>query len=540
MSRKFLVPLSLPADPTQVLEATPKQYVDLRAVPAGGSAGQHLAKSSATDYALEWADPPSSGAGDQFTYLWKTTTTAVDPTSGGVKCNNADPSLATAVYISMYDSSGIAALWLLDLTVGMRFTLYEPGNVNTFIRYNVSGTVTNNANTWFSIPVTLHEEGTSGFTPNNNQDVQVGPARQTAALISNAELADMAQNRIKGRVTASTGVPEDLTPAQTRAVIASDAGGTTNFFRADGTFAAPAGGTGLDAEGVMDLLGLGALVEGAGVDIAYNDTAGTITLSASAEAGTGTKLSDLTAITTAANADLLEVVDASDTTMAASGTNKKMTLSQLYNWLAIPGSHLDLGRVANTDLAQMPANTIKGNNTGGVADPIDLTVAQIKTLLAIANTDVSGLGTMSTQAANSVAITGGSVTGITDITVADGGTGRSTGGTAYGLIAAGTTATGAQQTVTPAASGFLKTTNASALPAWTALTGADLANDSVTNTQLATMPTLTIKGNSTGSTAGPTDLTVAAVKSMLSINEIHVGTSAPGSPATGDLWVDTT
>ena len=36
-----------------------------------------------------------------------------------------------------------------------------------------------------------------------------------------------------------------------------------------------------------------------------------------------------------------------------------------------------------------------------------------------------GLGTIATQAANNVAITGGSVTGITDITVADGGTGAS-------------------------------------------------------------------------------------------------------------------
>jgi len=44
----------------------------------------------------------------------------------------------------------------------------------------------------------------------------------------------------------------------------------------------------------------------------------------------------------------------------------------------------------------------------------------------IPNTDITGLGTMSTQAASSVAITGGSITGITDLAVADGGTGAST------------------------------------------------------------------------------------------------------------------
>jgi hypothetical protein len=37
---------------------------------------------------------------------------------------------------------------------------------------------------------------------------------------------------------------------------------------------------------------------------------------------------------------------------------------------------------------------------------------------------IGALGTMSSQNANAVAITGGSVTGVTDITVADGGTGQ--------------------------------------------------------------------------------------------------------------------
>jgi hypothetical protein len=67
-----------------------------------------------------------------------------------------------------------------------------------------------------------------------------------------------------------------------------------------------------------------------------------------------------------------------------------------------------------------------------------------------------GLGTIATQAANSVAITGGSVTGITDLAVADGGTGTSTGsitGTGALTFAAGGTAQNV--TLTPSTTGYV-------------------------------------------------------------------------------------
>lgn len=66
------------------------------------------------------------------------------------------------------------------------------------------------------------------------------------------------------------------------------------------------------------------------------------------------------------------------------------------------------------------------------------------------------LGTMSTQNANNVTITGGSITGITDLAVADGGTGSSSLSANAVLLGNGTSAL---QTVAPGTSGNLLTSN---------------------------------------------------------------------------------
>ena len=68
---------------------------------------------------------------------------------------------------------------------------------------------------------------------------------------------------------------------------------------------------------------------------------------------------------------------------------------------------------------------------------------------------------------SSVEITGGSITGITDLAVADGGTGKSSF-TAYSVLLGGTTSTGALQNVSGVgSSGQVLTSNgASAVPSW--------------------------------------------------------------------------
>lgn len=67
----------------------------------------------------------------------------------------------------------------------------------------------------------------------------------------------------------------------------------------------------------------------------------------------------------------------------------------------------------------------------GKTDPQIAALAPVQSVagmtgdVTLTTSDVSGLGTIATQAASNVAITGGSVTGITDLAVADGGTGAS-------------------------------------------------------------------------------------------------------------------
>lgn len=84
--------------------------------------------------------------------------------------------------------------------------------------------------------------------------------------VTNAKAADMATARIKGRVTAGTGDPEDMTGTQATALLdvftsalkglaPASGGGTSNFLRADGTWTAPPGGGGAPTESIIIAIG---------------------------------------------------------------------------------------------------------------------------------------------------------------------------------------------------------------------------------------------------------------------------------------------
>ena len=136
----------------------------------------------------------------------------------------------------------------------------------------------------------------------------------------------------------------------------------------------------------------------------------------------------------------------------------------------------------------VPTFTVNGQ--GQLTASSDVTIA-------IANTQVSGLGTMSTQNANSVAVTGGSITGITDLAIADGGTGASTASGARTNLGLGTIAT--QDASNVAITGGTISGLSSALPVLSGGTG-----------QTTYLDGQLLIGNTTGNTLTKSTLTAGS------------------------------
>lgn len=125
------------------------------------------------------------------------------------------------------------------------FPAYDGDEALMFLRVNATGDDLE----WVT--------GGGGVTDGDKGDVTVSGSGATWTIkndaVTNAKLANVATGTLKGRATAGTGDPEDLTGTQATALLdvfssgakglaPASGGGTANFLRADGTWAAPSGG----------------------------------------------------------------------------------------------------------------------------------------------------------------------------------------------------------------------------------------------------------------------------------------------------------
>lgn len=187
---------------------------------------------------------------------------------------------------------------------------------------------------------------------------------------------------------------------------------------------------------------------------------------------------------------LAGLVSAADTVpyFTGSGTAALATFTSFARSLVAAVSQaaarltLGLGSIATQDSSNV---SVTGGSITGITDLAIADGGTGASTAAGARTNLE-LGSMATQSASSVAITGGSVTGITDLAVADGGTGASTQEGARSNLGLGTMAT--QNSASVSISGG-SITGITDLAVADGGTGASTASDARTNLGLGTAAT---------------------------------------------------
>lgn len=243
-----------------------------------------------------------------------------------------------------------------------------------------------------------------------------------AGTVTLAKQANLAANSIVGNNTGVAATPIALTATQTTAMlnvftdlakglVPASGGGTSNFLRADGTFATPPTGGVTDGDkgditvssgGTVWTIDNDAVTYGQIQNVTGNSflgraasgagNVGEITVGASELVGRGST-GNITAITLGTNLSM------SGTTLNASGGGGISDGDKGDITVSSGGTvwTIDPTAVSNAKLADVATATFKGRTTAGTGSPEDLTVAQAKTLLAISAGDVSGLAAIATS-----------------------------------------------------------------------------------------------------------------------------------------------
>ena len=174
-----------------------------------------------------------------------TTTNAITFNNGGAgAASGTSFNGGTAVTISYNTIGAQVASANLTSLAGLSYAS------TAFVKMTGANTFTLDTNTYLTANQTITLSG--NVTGSGTTSITTTIANN---VVTNAMLAQIATARIKGRVTAATGNVEDLTGTQVTTLLdtftstlkglaPASGGGTTNFLRADGTWAAPPGGGG--------------------------------------------------------------------------------------------------------------------------------------------------------------------------------------------------------------------------------------------------------------------------------------------------------
>lgn len=212
--------------------------------------------------------------------------------------------------------------------------------------------------------------------PNHSGDVtSVGDGAQTIAVgvVTNAKLADMVSQTIKGRITAGTGIPEDLTAAQVRTLI-NVADGANAYVHPNhsGDVVSVGDGAQTIQAGVVTyakMQNVSAVSKLLGRNSATTGPPEEITL--------GTNLS--------MSGNVLNAAGGGGPT--PTGTGFRHVTGGVEDAAAklVDTADVNPAQITNAKLANMATQTIKGRTTAGSGDPEDLTAAQTRTILNVAD-----------------------------------------------------------------------------------------------------------------------------------------------------------